>query len=91
VIETLAQVLGETAKGPFAAGLVLWGDGGDGDVVVEAAPIIGYMKKQGWTKQQVRSYVGMRKHKGWSVSVVHQINREQPTWWTIPPKTTRAK
>ncbi len=51
----------------FFAGIVLWDD-----VVVEAAPIVRYMKKQKWTRAQVRDYCAK---KGWKVSVVYQIDR----------------
>jgi hypothetical protein len=67
VIEVLAQI---TAGGPkgFAAGIVLWDD-----VVVEAAPIVRYMRK--WPRERVRAYCTQ---KGWAVSVVHQLTRERP-------------
>jgi len=68
MIETLAQIAGDSRKGSFTAGIVLFDD-----VVVEAAPIVRYMK--GWTRQRVRSYAGQRK---WTVSVVHEIKRERP-------------
>lgn len=63
VIEILAQI-----RAPhFTAGLVLWDD-----KVIEAAPIIGYMKKQKWTRAKVRNYC---KSKEWKISIVHQIER----------------
>lgn len=67
-VEILAQI---TVKGekPFTAGIVLWDD-----VVVEAAPIVGYMKRQKWTRDRVRREC--RKN-GWTVSVVHQIERPE--------------
>jgi hypothetical protein len=64
VIETLAQIRADH----FTAGLVLWDD-----VVIEAAPIIGYMKKGKWTRTKVRDYC---KAKGWEISVVHELRRE---------------
>lgn len=71
MIEILASI--ETprdAPKPFSVGIVLWDD-----VVIEAAPIIGYMKKQKWTRERVRDYCVS---KGWKVSVVHQLERERP-------------
>lgn len=62
--ETLAQIRAEGAR-PFTAGIVLWDN-----TVVEAAPIVGYMK--GWRRSQVRNYCGS---KGWEVSVVHELER----------------
>ena len=60
MIETLAQI-----KAPhFTAGLVLHDDD-----VVEAAPIIGYMKKGRWTRAVVRDYC---QQKGWAVSVIRE-------------------
>ena len=47
------------------AGLVLWDD-----IVVEAAPIIGYMKRGRWTRDRVRAYC---ERQGWKVSVVHKM------------------
>ncbi len=51
----------------FHAGIVLWDD-----VVIEAAPIVIYMKRQKWTRARVRDYCA---EKGWTVSVVHQVRR----------------
>lgn len=65
--ELLAQITSPGPKG-FCAGIVLWNDN-----VVEVAPIIGYMKR--WPRQRVREYCELR---GWSIRVVHQIEREQP-------------
>lgn len=57
--ETLAQI-----NAPhFCAGIVLWDD-----KVIEAAPIVKYMRK--WSRDQVREYC---KSKGWKVSVVYQM------------------
>lgn len=61
MIETLAQIRGTK----FTAGIVLWDD-----VVVEAAPIVKYMKK--WTRHAVREHC---RTKGWKVSVVYQQRR----------------
>jgi hypothetical protein len=69
MIEILAQITNDQAK-KFCAGIVLWDD-----VVVEAAPIVGYMKREKWTRDQVRAKC---KQWGWKVAVVHQIERERP-------------
>ena len=63
MIETLA-----TIDAPhFHAGIVLWDD-----VVIEAAPIVAYMKKGKWTRTVVREYC---KAKGWKVKVVYEMKR----------------
>lgn len=69
MIETLASIDAPGKKG-FRAGVVLWDD-----VAVEAAPIIGYMARQKWTRDRIRHYCTER---GWSVSIVHQIERANP-------------
>ena len=62
-IETLAAI-----DAPhFFCGIVLWDD-----LVVEAAPIVHYMKQGKWTRDQVRAYCAK---KGWTVSVVSQSER----------------
>lgn len=67
VIEILAQIQAPTVNGKagFTAGIVLWNDR-----VVEVAPIIHYMKKRKFTRDQVRDYCRQR---GWSITVVHQL------------------
>jgi len=60
MIETVAQI---TAP-HFVAGIVL-----HDDFVVEAAPIVDYMRSRQWGRAQVRSYC---KAKGWSVKVIGQ-------------------
>ena len=66
IIETLAQI-----EAPhFSAGVVLFDD-----IVAEASPIIGYMKKGKWTRERVRDYCA---GKGWKVSVVYQHERTRP-------------
>jgi len=63
MIETLACI-----DAPhFCCGIVLWDD-----KVIEAAPIVGYMKKQKWTRDRVRTYCA---EKGWKVSVVNETHR----------------
>ena len=61
MIEILAQI-----EAPhFCAGIVL-----QNDRVVEAAPILHYMKKAKWTRDRVRTYCA---EKGWRVVVVHEV------------------
>jgi hypothetical protein len=67
MIEILAQIQADGKK-PFTAGIVLWDD-----KVIEAAPIVRYMK--GWSRDRVRSYC---KERGFSVEVVHQLQRARP-------------
>jgi hypothetical protein len=63
VIEILAQI-----KAPhFCAGIVLWDDG-----VVEASPIVHYMKKHRWSRDRIRSYC---QEKGWTIQVVWRQER----------------
>jgi hypothetical protein len=64
ITETLAQI---TAP-HFCAGIVLFDDR-----VVEAAPIVRYMKR--WSRDRVRDYCAS---KGWRIVVVHQIPRIRP-------------
>lgn len=66
LIETLAQVSSTTAP-KFTAGIVLWDD-----VVVEAAPILIYMKRQRWSRTRVHDYCRKR---GWQISIVHEMDR----------------
>jgi hypothetical protein len=65
VIEILAQIRAPT----FTAGLVLWSN-----AVVEAAPIIGYMKRGKWSRERVREFC---KAKGWHVQVIDQLRSSQ--------------
>jgi hypothetical protein len=61
MIETLAAI-----DAPhFYAGIVLLDD-----AVTEAAPIVKYMRK--WDRKRVREYC---QGKGWTVTVVHRIER----------------
>lgn len=63
MIEILAQI-----DAPhFCCGIVL-----QDDIVVEAAPIVYYMKKQKWTRDQVRAYCAKKK---WKIVVVHRLER----------------
>ena len=61
--ETLAQIVSPH----FNAGIVL-----QGNRVIEAAPIVGYMKRGRWTRERVRAYCA---EKGWTVSVVWEMDR----------------
>jgi hypothetical protein len=63
VTEILAQIRGDK----FTAGIVLWDD-----TVIEAAPIVKYMK--GWSRDRVRDYC---KGKGWTIEVVHEMQRSR--------------
>jgi hypothetical protein len=63
MIETLAVI-----DAPhFYCGIIL-----HDNVVIEAAPIVGYMKKQRWTRDRVRAYCA---EKNWKVSVVWEMDR----------------
>ena len=70
MIEILAQIEGRhRGGGTFNAGIVLWDD-----KVVEAAPILIYMKHGKWTRTRVRDWC---RKKGWKISVVHEIERSR--------------
>ena len=58
------MILAQITAGHFCAGLFL-----DRDTVTTAAPIIGYMAEQRWTRDQVRAYC---RERGWSIRVVQQ-------------------
>ena len=68
MVETLAQIRAPKPR-QFVAGIVLWDD-----VVVEAAPIISFMKRGKWTRTRVREHCRL---KGWEVSVVHEMKRQR--------------
>jgi hypothetical protein len=74
VLEILAQIRSPTAP-KFTAGIVLWDD-----KVIEAAPIVLYMKKQKWTRSRVREYCAK---KGWEISVVHQVERRDTRYTSV--------
>lgn len=57
------NVLAQIDAPHFNCGIVL-----RDNVVVEAAPIVQYMRQQKWTTAQVRSYCA---NKGWRVRVVN--------------------
>jgi hypothetical protein len=65
VVEILAQIRADKPV-KFTAGIVLWDD-----KVIEAAPIVGYMK--GWSRARVRYYVGVKRK--WDITVIHQVDR----------------
>ena len=65
----MTEILAQITAPHFVAGIVLWDD-----VVVEAAPIVGFMKKGKWTRAVVRDYC---ERKGWEIKVVHQIERSR--------------
>jgi hypothetical protein len=67
IVETLAEIDAPNHPTKFNAGIVLWDD-----VVIEAAPIVNFMKRGKWTRDRVRDYC---KSKGWKVSVVYQLER----------------
>jgi hypothetical protein len=62
----VTEILAAIDAPHFYAGVVLWNDR-----VIEAAPIVKYMRK--WSRDKVRLYVAS---KGWKITVVHQIERE---------------
>jgi hypothetical protein len=61
--EVVARIKGDD----FTAGFIMLND-----VVVLAAPIIGYMSKERWTRDKVRDYC---KTKGWTPEIVKHINK----------------
>ena len=66
-MRTVTEILAAIDAPHFFCGVVLWDD-----VVVEAAPIVGYMKKGRWSRDRVRAYCA---EKGWKVSVVTSFKR----------------
>jgi len=69
MIEILAQIHCPAPRA-FTAGLIL-----QDNIVVETAPILGYMKRQRWTRDRVRKHC---REKGWSIVVVNQIQKPNP-------------
>lgn len=61
----MVEILAVIDAPHFYAGIVL-----QNDRVVEAADILKYMRK--WSRERVRTYC---KKKGWTVTVVHQLER----------------
>lgn len=66
MIEILAQIRASKPR-QFTAGIVLWND-----IVIEAAPVLHFMKRGGWTRDRVRKHC---ETKGWEISIVHQMRR----------------
>src|SRR5262245_6788493 len=62
ITELLAQIEGNKRGKYFNCGIVLWND-----QVVEAAPIVSFMKR--WSRDRVRDYC---REQGWKVSVVEE-------------------
>jgi hypothetical protein len=63
----VTEILAAIDAKHFYAGIVL-----QDDRVVEAAPIVKYMKN--WSRDRVRDYC---KDKGWNVTVIWQMQRYQ--------------
>lgn len=55
-------MLAQISAPHFTAGIVL-----EQDVVIRAAPIVGYMADKSWTREQVRAYCLQKK---WTIRVV---------------------
>ena len=70
MIEILAQIDApkNSKDNGFCVGIVLWDD-----VVVEASGVVKFMKR--WSRGKVRHYCATR---GWTVTVVHQLERAKP-------------
>ncbi len=63
----ITEILASIDAPHFHAGVVLWDD-----KVIEAAPIVRYMRQ--WTRARVREYC---RQKGWKVSVVYEMQRQR--------------
>jgi hypothetical protein len=61
----MIEILAAINAPKFHAGIVLWND-----KVVEAAPIVKYMR--GWSRKNVREYC---KERGWQISIVSETRR----------------
>ncbi|MGY8677282.1 hypothetical protein Q2941_05620 [Bradyrhizobium sp. UFLA05-153] len=70
----ITEVLAQIRAPNFTAGIVLFDD-----KVVETAPIVGYMRS--WSRDRVRAECQQR---GWTVSVVHQMQRDDVTAPPMP-------
>lgn len=66
--ESIVEILAAVEAPHFFCGIVLWDD-----VVIEAAPIVAYMKR--WSRGRVRTYCQDKK---WRVSVVSETIRSKP-------------
>lgn len=58
----MTEILAQIEAPHFTAGIVL-----RDDIVIEAADIVKYMRRNKWTRDQVRAYC---QRKNWKVSVV---------------------
>ena len=65
----ITEILAQIRSPNFTAGIVLFDD-----VVVEAAPILRYMRR--WSRDRVRDYCNKQ---GWQIAVVHRMQREDVT------------
>lgn len=65
--DLMVEILAQIHAPHFHAGIVLWDD-----KVVEAAPIVLYMKKGKWHRDRVREYC---QTKGWTIEVVWKMER----------------
>ncbi|MEY9235451.1 hypothetical protein ABIF78_007774 [Bradyrhizobium japonicum] len=70
----IKEVLAQIRAPNFTAGIVLFDD-----VVVETAPIVRHMRR--WSRDRVRAECNRR---GWTVSVVRQMDREDITAPPMP-------
>jgi hypothetical protein len=61
----MTEILAQIIAPKFVAAIVL-----RDDIVVEAAPIVGYMKREKWSRDRVRSQC---KAWGWKVSIVKRL------------------
>ena len=66
-ISAMKETLASIDSPHFRAGIVL-----QNNRVIEAAPIVGYMRRERWTRERVRAYCV---EKGWTVSVVWEMDR----------------
>jgi hypothetical protein len=84
VTDILAQIDAPGAEGNFTCGIVL-----RGNVVIEAAPIVKYMRR--WSRARVRDYCRGR---GWQVSVgtrsADRLSRDQPQYCCAQPPACRT-
>lgn len=70
------EILAQIRAPNFTAGIVLFDD-----KVVETAPIVRRMR--GWSRDRVRAEC---KRLGWSISIVHQLDRDDITAPPMPRK-----
>lgn len=58
----MSEILASIDAPRFNCGIVL-----RNDIVVEAAPIVGYMRREKWSRARVRDYCAK---KGWEVTII---------------------